>query len=762
MKPAVATDKPPASQSRSVRWLLGLGLIAMVAIGLVLLFLLTQATTNRDLYEQNYARLFAVNVVVAVLLLGVIGWIAVRLIRRLVQKKFGSRLLVKLAAIFALAGFAPGMLIYVVSYQFVTRSIESWFDVKVEGALNAGLNLGRTTLEALSTDLAAKARAGAAQLSDTPEFSAALPLERARVAVGADDLMLWGASGRLIAAVGQSRDQLNPELPSAQQFRAARDQRVITWIEGLDDVETGTEPQARVKALALITSDQLGVFNEPRYLLAVKALPDTLVANALAVTLANREYQERALARDGLRRMYIGTLTLSLFMAVFGAVLLAVVLGNQLARPLLLLAVGVREVAAGDLTPKPYLSGSDELDGLTRSFSQMTQQLADARQAVQSSMAQVSAAHANLQTILDNLTAGVMVLDAQGLICASNPGATRILRVPLAAHQGQALAEIEGLQTFGQQVQEQFDNFFSSHTEHTLDHWQQSFELGGVGRPFSGRPANDAITLVTRGAALPGEQRLLVFDDISEIVSAQRSQAWGEVARRLAHEIKNPLTPIQLSAERLEMKLTGKLGTPEQALLTKSVKTIVDQVDAMKRLVNEFRDYARLPAAELKAVNLNDLVNDVLHLYADVLGQVPVQTELDPACPNIMGDSQQLRQVLHNLLQNAQDATVSAGHADAAHAVLVKTQWQASAHRVRLVVADCGTGFPDHILKRAFEPYVTTKDKGTGLGLAVVKKIADEHASRVSIANRMHNDEMLGAQVSLSFAVEPASGPQAS
>jgi nitrogen fixation/metabolism regulation signal transduction histidine kinase len=759
MKPALATDKLPARHSRSVRWLLGLGLIAMVAIGLVLLFLLTQATTNRELYERNYARLFVVNVVVAVLLLGVIGWIAVRLIRRLVQKKFGSRLLVKLAAIFALAGFAPGVLIYVVSYQFVTRSIESWFDVKVEGALNAGLNLGRTTLEALSNDLAAKARTGAAQLSDTPEFSAALPLERARVAVGADDLMLWGGSGRLIAAAGQSRYQLNPELPTAQQFRAARDQCVITWIEGLDDVDAVSEPKARVKALALINSDQLGIFNEPRYLLAVKALPDTLVANALAVTLANREYQERALARDGLRRMYIGTLTLSLFMAVFGAVLLAVVLGNQLARPLLLLADGVREVAAGDLTPKTYLHGSDELDGLTRSFAQMTQQLADARQAVQSSMAQVSAAHANLQTILDNLTAGVMVLDAQGLICASNPGATRILRAPLAAHQGLALAEIEGLQSFGQQVQEQFDNFFSAHSERTLDHWQQSFELGGIGRAQSGRPAHDVITLVTRGAALPGNQRLLVFDDISEIVSAQRAQAWGEVARRLAHEIKNPLTPIQLSAERLEMKLTGKLGAPEQAMLTKSVKTIVDQVDAMKRLVNEFRDYARLPAAELRPLNLNALVNDVLHLYADDLGQVPVKTELDAACPTILGDTQQLRQVLHNLLQNAQDATVSAGRADVDHAVLVKTQWQASARRVRLVVVDCGTGFPDHILKRAFEPYVTTKDKGTGLGLAVVKKIADEHASRVSIANRLHNDEVLGAQVSLSFAVEPAPGP---
>jgi nitrogen fixation/metabolism regulation signal transduction histidine kinase len=761
MKPALATDKLPARHSRSVRWLLGLGLVAMVAIGLVLLFLLTQATTNRELYERNYARLFVVNVVVAVLLLGVIGWIAVRLIRRLVQKKFGSRLLVKLAAIFALAGFAPGVLIYVVSYQFVTRSIESWFDVKVEGALNAGLNLGRTTLEALSNDLAAKARTGAAQLSDTPEFSAALPLERARVAVGADDLMLWGGSGRLIAAAGQSRYQLNPELPTSQQFRAARDQRVITWIEGLDDVEAGTEPRARVKALALVTSDQLDIFNEPRYLLAVKELPASLVANALAVTLANREYQERALARDGLRRMYVGTLTLSLFMAVFGAVLLAVVLGNQLARPLLLLADGVRQVAAGDLTPKSYLHGSDELDGLTRSFAQMTQQLADARQAVQSSMSQVSAARANLQTILDNLTAGVMVLDAQGLICAANPGATRILRVPLAAHQGRPLAEIEGLQTFGQQVQEQFDNFFSAHNEHTLDHWQQSFELGGIGRPFSGRPAQDVITLVTRGAALPGEQRLLVFDDISEIVSAQRAQAWGEVARRLAHEIKNPLTPIQLSAERLEMKLTGKLGATEQAMLTKSVKTIVDQVDAMKRLVNEFRDYARLPAAELRPVKLNDLVNDVLHLYAGDPGQVPVTTELEPDCPNILGDTLQLRQVLHNLLQNAQDATLSAGHADADHAVLVKTQWQASARRVRLVVVDCGTGFPDHILKRAFEPYVTTKDKGTGLGLAVVKKIADEHASRVSISNRMQGDEILGAQVSLSFAVEPAPGAQA-
>jgi nitrogen fixation/metabolism regulation signal transduction histidine kinase len=255
---------------------------------------------------------------------------------------------------------------------------------------------------------------------------------------------------------------------------------------------------------------------------------------------------------------------------------------------------------------------------------------------------------------------------------------------------------------------------------------------------------------------MPGTARLLVFDDISEIVSAQRAQAWGEVARRLAHEIKNPLTPIQLSAERLEMKLSGKVEGPEQAILTKSVKTIVDQVDAMKRLVNEFRDYARLPAAVLKPVDLNTLVTDVMQLYGGGHAgpdseplDVPVDMELDPRCPRVMGDAEQLRQVIHNLLQNAQDATEGCS----TRRVTIRTQCNEATQRVRLVVRDTGTGFPDHILKRAFEPYVTTKVKGTGLGLAVVKKIADEHGARVDISNRVVDGVVQGAQVSLSFAV---------
>ncbi|MBC7436059.1 MAG: HAMP domain-containing protein, partial [Bdellovibrionales bacterium] len=508
--------------SRTLRLTVGIGAAAMVAIGLVLLLLLTQATNNRELYERNYTRLFTLNVVVASMLLAVILWVVVRLAVRLRKGKFGSRLLVKLAMIFALVGLAPGLLIYVVSYQFVSRSIESWFDVKVEGALDAGVSLGRATLDTLANDLSNKTRAVTSQLGELPDASAGLALERIRDQLGASDVILWTSNGQLIASVGQSKMLLNPERPSSQQLRNARAQRSTAIIEGLDDPGLQAAGNARIKALAVVPTPSFGLLAEPRFLQVTQPLPSSLVANAVAVTEANREYQERALARGGLRRMYIGTLTLSLFLAVFGAILLAVLLGNQLARPLLVLADGVRQVAAGDLTPKAALQGKDELGGLTRSFADMTQQLSDARAAVEKSMEQVDAARANLQTILDNLTAGVIVLDARGAILSSNPGATRILRAPLAANEGQRLAELPGLEDFGVRVQAQFDEFLGERAEHGLDHWQKSFELNAT--PTGAQ--QNTTTLVARGAQMPGTARLLVFDDISEIVSTQRAQAW--------------------------------------------------------------------------------------------------------------------------------------------------------------------------------------------------------------------------------------------
>ena len=731
--------------------------IAMVLIGLLLLYLLTQATNNREMYEENYAQLFAINLVVASILGIFIAWTAWRLYQRVRQGRFGSRLLIKIAAIFALVGVAPGLLIYVVSYKFVSRSIETWFDVKVEGALDAGLSLGRVTLDTLSNDLAAKTRVAAEQLLENKMVVPETALFRLMEQLGANEVTIWSASGKLISSVGALGVGLSPDKPSSTQLRTAKAERTFAWVDGLEESANGKGGKPGIKALAPIPNASLGLASEQRFLMVQRLLPSNFVVNALAVEKANREYQERALARSGLKRMYIGTLTLSLFLAVFGAILLAIVMGNQIARPLLVLTEGVSQVAAGDLRPKIALQTKDELGGLTRAFASMTQQLADARHTVQASMSQVDAARSHLQTILDNLTAGVLVLNPQGVVRSANPGAARILHLEGGILAGANLASFIGLENFASGIAQQFDDFLQG-GEAGNDHWQQSFELGavdGVSNAISDR----SVMLVARGAILPDQTRLVVFDDISEIVSAQRARAWGEVARRLAHEIKNPLTPIQLSAERLERKLVGKLELPEQLMVTKSVKTIVDQVDAMKRLVNDFRDYARLPAAKLEPVDLNELIEDVLHLYE--AAAIPVLVDLDAGIPKVLGDPQQLRQVLHNLVQNALDATcqvsteaigktppLTPGDAP----VLVRTQWMPSSGRVRLAVLDQGGGFPEHILKRAFEPYVTTKRSGTGLGLAVVKKIADDHGARIEISNRISDNLNTGAQVSLSLA----------
>ncbi|MBP8272618.1 MAG: HAMP domain-containing protein, partial [Sphaerotilus sp.] len=474
---------------RSLRWTLLIALLAVGGTVLVLAFLLSIATNNRALYERHYEWLLWVNIGVAAALGLVILVALTHLARRMRHGKFGSKLLFKLAAIFAFVGVLPGALIYGVSYQFVSRSIESWFDVQVEGALESGLNLGRTTLQLLVNDVATKTRLAAENATENSDRLKLLTLERLREQLSAQSVALLSPTGQVIvSAGGVVGAAMLPDRPTGTMMRQARNLRVFAQLEGLD---TDTQPdpldksasQARVRAIAWMPSNSFSLGSEDRYLQVTQLVPPELAANALRVQTAYSEYQQRALGRGGLRKMYIGTLTLTLILGVFSALLMAAGLGHQLGRPLVMLAEGVRQVASGDLSPTEVFASRDELGGLTRSFAVMTQQLADARGLVQRSLAEVESAKTHLQTILDNLTSGVIVFDADGTINTVNPGATRILRVAPSDWTGQTLDRLPGLEAFAHTVARHFathgaDLDTSEPGEPGRGHWQEALALG--------------------------------------------------------------------------------------------------------------------------------------------------------------------------------------------------------------------------------------------------------------------------------------------
>jgi nitrogen fixation/metabolism regulation signal transduction histidine kinase len=400
---------------------------------------------------------------------------------------------------------------------------------------------------------------------------------------------------------------------------------------------------------------------------------------------------------------------------------------------LLQLAEGTKAVAEGNFRPVREFPGSDELNLLTQSFNAMTRQLTEARDQVEHKQREVENAKAYLERVLANLSAGVVVLNRDFRLVTANHGASRILGHTLLQRTGQPLADVDAA------LAHAFEAAFADQalTASPKDSWQQQIE---VKRAPTSTGGSEPLLLLARGSRLPLDDGLgyvVVFDDVTQVISAQRAVAWGEVARRLAHEIKNPLTPIQLAAERLQMKLADKLPPAESEVLRRGASTIVNQVAAMKRMVDDFRDYARVPPARLSPLDLNALITEVGTLYGVETGG-PVSLQLGIDLPSIDGDATQLRQVIHNLVANSQDAL--AGRVDAR--IVVRTELveidegSTRARAVRLSVEDNGPGFPTNILRRAFEPYVTTKPSGTGLGLAMVKKIVDEHGARIEVVNR--------------------------
>ena len=670
---------------------------AVAAVGL---FLLATASGETTLFAQHYALLLGLNATLALLLAALLAYQVAMLVRRYRARVFGTRLTLRLLVRFAALAVLPGIVVYAVSVQFITRSIESWFDVKVDAALEGGLSLGQQAIDQMAVELQSKARAMAQELADRSQPQAVAQLERLRAQAGVQEAVLLSGNGRPLASASVDTSKLVPDLPAPAALRQARTPR------GFATIDSAAGRPLSLRVIVPVTAS--GLASEDRFLQLRSGVPPNFASSAEAIEAAYRDYRELSIAREDLKNVYVVTLSFALLLALFVAVGVAVTQSRLLADPIATIAQAMQAVARGDFSRQAAVTSRDELGVLTESFNSMTRQLEEARRVVEANRTALEGSNARLESILAHLSAGVLVFDHERQRFIANNGASAIVG-----------AELED---FAQRMRERFE-------QHGEKAWQAELQLRTTGK-----------TLHARGAPLPlatGGGYVVAFDDVTQLIQAQRATAWAEVARRMAHEIKNPLTPIQLSAERLEMKLAERLAQEDAETLRRSTETIVNQVAALKAMVDDFADYARMPRPEPALLDLNALIDDVLELYQN--SRVPIARRLEAALPPVWADGAQIRQVIHNLVQNAQDSLDSAaanGRQAAGPAPSIEVRTELAGDRVRLAVSDNGGGFPEEMMARIFEPYVTTKPRGTGLGLAIVKKIVDEHQGSVAIENR--------------------------
>ncbi len=690
-------------------------------IGLALLYLLTSASANTTLFSHHYSSLLILTGALALGLCVLVGYQLWQLRIKLKNKVFGAKLMLRLTLFFSLIAILPGLLVYAVSVQFLGKSIESWFDIRVEQALEGGLNLGRNSLEEGLKELGNKGQITSLFLADqTPEQYGATLLRLEKINEG-QETAIFDLKGKLITS--DSKINKPPsKIPDKQMIREA----IQYGQYSLVDVLTNNQLVWHV----LVPIKQGNGAGVQRVLQIIQPVPQQFSANAEIVQEVYRDYQELTLSRLGLKRLYGITLTLSLLIVLLSAVSAAFILSGRLSSPLAALAEGTRAVAQGNFSGNYPVKSKDELGALTSLFNQMTAQLADAKILSETQQSQVENAKGYLESILTHLSSGVIVVDEQFNLRLTNTSAEYILGTDLRHMKGKSLTEIVSQHV----LLRPFVNMVISAVKNSeVDDWQRQIErISKNGNQMLLLRGSKLTTASERGYAI-------VFDDITPLLQAERQAAWGEVARRLAHEIKNPLTPIQLSAERMELKLSGKLNEQDAKLLHRATQTIVSQVDAMKNMVADFSDYARAPAPKLLLLDMHQLLNEVMGLYE--ANSSPINLDLKASHFKINGDATRLRQIVHNLLHNAHDALQNIENPQ------IQIITTSSETEFQLVVSDNGSGIPEHVMTRIFEPYMTTKIKGTGLGLPIVKKIVEEHGGRITIQNQAS----AGAQVIIYF-----------
>jgi len=685
-------------------------LIALcVVTGAALVYLMSEASSNTELFAKNYELLLYLGGGLAAGLMGLIVYQLAVLRKKLRERVFGSKLTLRLMAVFALMALIPGGLVYAISFQFLQRSIESWFDVRVDESLKGGLKLAQNALQNSLKELGDKADTMASSLAMSQAADGAT-LNRLREQHSIEEATLLTSRGRVIAQAGAEPVALLPDMPGPNVLRQVRSQQRVAQIEDI--------PDRGMYFRVLVPVNTLTIADDIRVLQVLQHAPSAIARDAKLIEAGYNDYTGLQEARTGLKKIFGLTLTLAMLITLFSALALAFVLSERLSSPLSALAEATRAIANGDYSKLNPVKSRDEFGVLTQSFNTMTRQIADATEAMERNQQQLENSRAYLESILSNLTSGVLTFDERLYVKTMNAAANNILAVSANAFHGLKLSEwARHVQSIGPFAEVALQHFATS----GMRQWEEQMEY---------RRLDGSRTLLLRGTRLGnrGENGyVIVFDDITHLIQAQRDAAWGEVARRLAHEIKNPLTPIQLSAERLQLKLQDKLPANEADILRRATGTIVNHVAALKGMVDDFSQYAHAARMNARALALNDLVREVLVLYESM--GVNIEPRLAEGLPPISADPGMLRQVLHNLFQNALDALSGVENPK----IFVTTSLGTGG--VLLTVRDNGTGIAEGVMGRIFEPYVTTKPKGTGLGLAIVKKIVDEHHGRILVEN---------------------------
>ncbi len=673
------------------------------------LYMMSGATHNSATFGRLYSLLLGINILAIFLFLVLIGkslWVLVQQYR---QQTTGSRLTAKLVIMFVILSVTPVTIVFYFSQDFIRSGIDSWFNVRVEDALNDALELSQAALDERMRGQLQDTRQAAQQLEDTENNLVALKLNNLRVDMGALELTLFSNNGQIIATNSTETSRLLPVHLDDTTLHLLHQR---TYKVGLIPVKG-----ASLYIRAVVAIPGTSITHEGRILQALFPVAKRMNKLANSVQSAFGQYREITYLRTPLKYSFILTLSLVLLLSILTAIWAAFYAAQRMTAPIYDLVEGTRAVAAGNYDKRLPLPGNDELGFLVTSFNDMTWKIAQAREEASNSQQQLQAQHTYLETVLANLSSGVLTLDSTLNLRTCNKTASQILGLNIDTYLQQPLKALArknpGLQIFIDTVSSrQIDN---------KSGWQSEISMMGT--------AGHKV-LMCRGSILPGNDErqegvVIVFDDITTLLQAQRNAAWGEVARRLAHEIKNPLTPIQLSAERLRHKYLHSMPEKDAEVLDRATHTIVQQVETMKELVKAFSEYARMPVLELEAINLNRLIEEVLDLYRGSRSRLQFKLDLDPTIPPVEVDAGRVRQLLHNLVKNAQEAMSPTSNSNIN--ILTRCVEEQACQFVELRLSDTGPGIPKDMFDHLFEPYVTSKPKGSGLGLAIVKKIVEEH-----------------------------------